>query len=158
MTVCWPCHGDSVCSRIGIVHYTSPHPGHPGRSQDTAPGSNLYPCQGWPWHCRPHCCVPDLSTPQGLQFKTITETTVEVQWEPFSFSFDGWEISFIPKVTLNCELSETSPIWYILILSLDLGAARKVLCYESARATKDTRCVVSVWAIGYCSHTNQRTI
>ncbi|XP_031242455.1 tenascin-R isoform X3 [Mastomys coucha] len=38
-----------------------------------------------------------LSTPQGLQFKTITETTVEVQWEPFSFTFDGWEISFIPK-------------------------------------------------------------
>uniref|UniRef100_A0A8D0HC42 Janusin n=1 Tax=Sphenodon punctatus TaxID=8508 RepID=A0A8D0HC42_SPHPU len=38
-----------------------------------------------------------LSTPRGLQFKTITETTVEVQWEPFSFSFDGWEISFIPK-------------------------------------------------------------
>ncbi|XP_006060419.2 tenascin-R isoform X1 [Bubalus bubalis] len=38
-----------------------------------------------------------LSTPQGLRFKTITETTVEVQWEPFSFSFDGWEISFIPK-------------------------------------------------------------
>uniref|UniRef100_A0A8D2L7H8 Tenascin-R n=1 Tax=Varanus komodoensis TaxID=61221 RepID=A0A8D2L7H8_VARKO len=38
-----------------------------------------------------------LSTPQGLQFKTITETTVEMQWDPFSFSFDGWEISFIPK-------------------------------------------------------------
>ncbi|XP_017511199.3 tenascin-R isoform X3 [Manis javanica] len=38
-----------------------------------------------------------LSTPQGLQFKMITETTVEVQWQPFSFSFDGWEISFIPK-------------------------------------------------------------
>ncbi|XP_069890516.1 tenascin-R isoform X2 [Dipodomys merriami] len=42
-------------------------------------------------------CSADLSTPQGLQFKAITETTVEVQWEPFSFSFDGWEISFIPK-------------------------------------------------------------
>ncbi|XP_013928507.1 PREDICTED: tenascin-R-like, partial [Thamnophis sirtalis] len=38
-----------------------------------------------------------LSTPRGLQFKTITETTVEMEWEPFSFSFDGWEISFIPK-------------------------------------------------------------
>lgn len=38
-----------------------------------------------------------LSTPQGLRFKTVTETTVEVQWDPFSFSFDGWEISFIPK-------------------------------------------------------------
>ncbi|XP_047377277.1 tenascin-R isoform X2 [Sciurus carolinensis] len=42
-------------------------------------------------------CSADLSTPRGLRFKTITETTVEVQWEPFSFSFDGWEISFIPK-------------------------------------------------------------
>ncbi|XP_026559248.1 tenascin-R [Pseudonaja textilis] len=38
-----------------------------------------------------------LSTPRGLQFKTITETTVEMEWEPFSFPFDGWEISFIPK-------------------------------------------------------------
>ncbi|XP_007525269.1 tenascin-R [Erinaceus europaeus] len=38
-----------------------------------------------------------LPTPQGLRFKMITETTVEVEWEPFSFSFDGWEISFIPK-------------------------------------------------------------
>uniref|UniRef100_A0A8C9EIL5 Tenascin-R n=1 Tax=Pavo cristatus TaxID=9049 RepID=A0A8C9EIL5_PAVCR len=42
----------------------------------------------------------NLATPQGLKFKTITETTVEVQWEPFSFPFDGWEISFIPKVML----------------------------------------------------------
>ncbi|XP_036090483.1 tenascin-R isoform X2 [Rousettus aegyptiacus] len=59
-------------------------------------------------HCREGLCVceegfrgpdcsADLSTPRGLRFKTITETTVEVQWEPFSFSFDGWEISFIPK-------------------------------------------------------------
>uniref|UniRef100_A0A8B9QE39 Tenascin R n=1 Tax=Apteryx owenii TaxID=8824 RepID=A0A8B9QE39_APTOW len=38
-----------------------------------------------------------LAMPQGLKFKTITETTAEVQWEPFSFPFDGWEISFIPK-------------------------------------------------------------
>ncbi|KAM6066014.1 tenascin-R isoform 3-T4 [Chlamydotis macqueenii] len=41
--------------------------------------------------------MTNLVTPQGLKFKTITETTVEVQWEPFSFPFDGWEISFIPK-------------------------------------------------------------
>uniref|UniRef100_A0A8C8AFG4 Tenascin-R n=1 Tax=Otus sunia TaxID=257818 RepID=A0A8C8AFG4_9STRI len=41
--------------------------------------------------------ITNLATPQGLKFKTITETTVEVQWEPFSFPFDGWEISFIPK-------------------------------------------------------------
>uniref|UniRef100_A0A3Q2TUE4 Tenascin R (restrictin, janusin) n=1 Tax=Fundulus heteroclitus TaxID=8078 RepID=A0A3Q2TUE4_FUNHE len=40
---------------------------------------------------------PDLSNPDGLVFKSITETSVEVQWQPFYFSFDGWEISFIPK-------------------------------------------------------------
>ncbi|KAJ3594637.1 hypothetical protein NHX12_003944 [Muraenolepis orangiensis] len=41
--------------------------------------------------------VPNLSNPNGLLFKSITETTVEVQWQPFDYSFDGWEISFIPK-------------------------------------------------------------
>ncbi|NXO04432.1 TENR protein, partial [Rhinopomastus cyanomelas] len=41
--------------------------------------------------------MTNLAMPQGLTFKTITETTVEMQWEPFSFPFDGWEISFIPK-------------------------------------------------------------
>ncbi|XP_071607245.1 tenascin-R isoform X2 [Heliangelus exortis] len=41
--------------------------------------------------------ITNLAMPQGLKFKTITETTVEVEWEPFSFPFDGWEISFIPK-------------------------------------------------------------
>ncbi|XP_070988941.1 tenascin-R-like isoform X2 [Oncorhynchus clarkii lewisi] len=38
-----------------------------------------------------------LSNPDGLVFKSITETAVEVQWQPFYYSFDGWEISFIPK-------------------------------------------------------------
>ncbi|XP_028832842.1 tenascin-R isoform X2 [Denticeps clupeoides] len=38
-----------------------------------------------------------LSNPDGLLFKSITETSVEVQWQPFDYLFDGWEISFIPK-------------------------------------------------------------
>ncbi|CAK6966907.1 tenascin-R [Scomber scombrus] len=38
-----------------------------------------------------------LSNPDGLVFKSITETSVEVRWQPFFYSFDGWEISFIPK-------------------------------------------------------------
>ncbi|XP_077412011.1 tenascin-R isoform X4 [Vanacampus margaritifer] len=38
-----------------------------------------------------------LSNPDGLFFKSITETSVEVQWQPSYYSFDGWEISFIPK-------------------------------------------------------------
>ncbi|TNN37260.1 Tenascin-R [Liparis tanakae] len=43
-----------------------------------------------------------LSNPDGLLFKYITETSVEVQWLPFYYSFDGWEISFIPKVERRC--------------------------------------------------------
>ncbi|KAA0719367.1 Tenascin-R [Triplophysa tibetana] len=38
-----------------------------------------------------------LSNPDGLFFKSITETSVEVQWQPLDYLFDGWEISFIPK-------------------------------------------------------------
>lgn len=45
----------------------------------------------------------DLTNPDNLVFKSITETSVEVQWQPFYFSFDGWEISFIPKVVLSCQ-------------------------------------------------------
>ncbi|XP_067894106.1 tenascin-R [Heterodontus francisci] len=42
-------------------------------------------------------CGADLSTPEGLHFKSKSETAVEVQWEPFHFLFDGWEISFIAQ-------------------------------------------------------------
>ncbi|XP_076828831.1 tenascin-R isoform X2 [Brachyhypopomus gauderio] len=38
-----------------------------------------------------------LSNPDGLLFKSITETSVEVQWQPSDHVFDGWEVSFIPK-------------------------------------------------------------
>lgn len=52
---------------------------------------------------------PDLSNPDGLVFKSITETSVEVQWKPFYYSFDGWEISFIPKV-------EAPLMWRFLLI------------------------------------------
>ncbi|XP_075689185.1 tenascin-R isoform X1 [Rhinoderma darwinii] len=38
-----------------------------------------------------------ISPPRGLQFKNVTQTSVEVQWEPPQFPIDGWEISFTPK-------------------------------------------------------------
>ncbi|XP_051984478.1 tenascin-R-like [Xyrauchen texanus] len=38
-----------------------------------------------------------LSNPDGLLFKSIMESSVEVQWQPLDYLFDGWEISFIPK-------------------------------------------------------------
>uniref|UniRef100_A0AAX7UGI4 Tenascin R (restrictin, janusin) n=1 Tax=Astatotilapia calliptera TaxID=8154 RepID=A0AAX7UGI4_ASTCA len=42
-------------------------------------------------------CNSDLSSPDVLVFKSMAETSVEVHWQPFYYSFDGWEISFIPK-------------------------------------------------------------
>ncbi|KAM8930390.1 tenascin-R [Pelodytes ibericus] len=38
-----------------------------------------------------------ISPPQGLQFKEVTQTSVEVHWDPPLFPLDGWEISFTPK-------------------------------------------------------------
>nr|XP_032814598.1 tenascin-like isoform X2 [Petromyzon marinus] len=35
-----------------------------------------------------------LSKPEGLRFKSIDETEVEVVWEPFSVALDGWQITF----------------------------------------------------------------
>lgn len=81
--------------------------------------------------------VPDLSTPRGLHFKTITETTVEVQWEPFSFSFDGWEISFIPKVMLTCHIANQPYLEYIL--NLGSGVSWGTLPNISFYATKDVK-------------------
>nr|XP_020472562.1 tenascin-like isoform X1 [Monopterus albus]XP_020472563.1 tenascin-like isoform X1 [Monopterus albus] len=36
----------------------------------------------------------DLPQPEGLRFKSVTETSVEVMWDQLDFSFDGWEIYF----------------------------------------------------------------
>ncbi|XP_061763849.1 tenascin-like [Nerophis ophidion] len=35
-----------------------------------------------------------LPRPEGLRFKSVRETSVEVAWEQLSFPFDGWEIYF----------------------------------------------------------------
>ncbi|KAM4720711.1 tenascin-R [Rhinophrynus dorsalis] len=37
-----------------------------------------------------------ISSPRGLQFKEVTQTSVEVLWDPPVFPIDGWEISFTP--------------------------------------------------------------
>ncbi|XP_023816274.1 tenascin isoform X4 [Oryzias latipes] len=38
--------------------------------------------------------VTDLPQPQGLRFKSVRETSVEVVWDQLDISFDGWEIYF----------------------------------------------------------------
>ncbi|XP_019366051.1 PREDICTED: tenascin isoform X3 [Gavialis gangeticus] len=35
-----------------------------------------------------------LPAPEGLKFKSIKETSVQVEWDPLNISFDGWELIF----------------------------------------------------------------
>ncbi|XP_043386016.1 tenascin isoform X10 [Chelonia mydas] len=35
-----------------------------------------------------------LPAPEGLTFKSIRETSVQVEWDPLNISFDGWELVF----------------------------------------------------------------
>ncbi|XP_067165469.1 tenascin isoform X7 [Apteryx mantelli] len=35
-----------------------------------------------------------LPAPEGLKFKSVKETSVQVEWDPLNISFDGWEVIF----------------------------------------------------------------
>ncbi|NXU59687.1 TENA protein, partial [Turnix velox] len=35
-----------------------------------------------------------LPAPEGLKFKSVRETSIQVEWDPLNFSFDGWELVF----------------------------------------------------------------
>ncbi|XP_059850449.1 tenascin-R-like isoform X8 [Hypanus sabinus] len=45
-----------------------------------------------------------LPTPDGLKFKSIRETSVEVEWDPIEIGFDGWEILFKAPKEDNGEI------------------------------------------------------
>lgn len=36
----------------------------------------------------------DIPEPEGLKFKAVRETSVEVQWDPLNIPFDGWNLIF----------------------------------------------------------------
>lgn len=36
----------------------------------------------------------DLPEPEGLKFKSVRETSVEVEWDPLNIPFDGWNLIF----------------------------------------------------------------
>lgn len=47
--------------------------------------------------------LTDLPAPEGLKFKSIKETSVEVEWDPLDIAFETWEIIFRNKVRLTEE-------------------------------------------------------
>lgn len=42
----------------------------------------------------------DLPEPEGLKFKAVRETSVEVQWDPLNVPFDGWNLIFRNTVSM----------------------------------------------------------
>lgn len=48
----------------------------------------------------------DLPEPEGLKFKSVRETAVEVEWDPLNIPFDGWNLIFRNTVSaLACSVS-----------------------------------------------------
>lgn len=50
--------------------------------------------------------VSDFPRPEGVIFKSVSETSVEVMWDQLDIPFDGWEIYFRNTVGL---LSQQNP-------------------------------------------------
>lgn len=50
-------------------------------------------------HCLP-LPVSDFPRPEGVIFKSVSETSVEVMWDQLDTPFDGWEIYFRNTVGL----------------------------------------------------------
>uniref|UniRef100_A0A672Z7K2 Tenascin-like n=1 Tax=Sphaeramia orbicularis TaxID=375764 RepID=A0A672Z7K2_9TELE len=45
-----------------------------------------------------------LPEPEGLKFKSVRETSVEVQWDPLNIPFDGWNLIFRNTVKEDGEI------------------------------------------------------
>ncbi|XP_023276981.1 tenascin-like isoform X4 [Seriola lalandi dorsalis] len=51
----------------------------------------------------------DLPRPEGLKFKSVRETSVEVTWDQLDIPFDGWEIYFRNTKEENGKVMSTLP-------------------------------------------------
>ncbi|XP_072228122.1 tenascin-like [Leuresthes tenuis] len=51
----------------------------------------------------------DLPQPEGLRFKSVRESSVEVVWDQLDISFDGWEIYFRNTKEENGKVVSTLP-------------------------------------------------
>ncbi|XP_040014026.1 tenascin-like [Xiphias gladius] len=51
----------------------------------------------------------DLPQPEGVRFKSVRETSVEVIWDQLDITFDGWEIYFRNTKEENGKVASTLP-------------------------------------------------
>lgn len=65
-------------------------------------------------------CIADLPKPDGLKFKSVRDTSVEVEWDPLDIPFDGWNLIFRNTVTTGGRRDGRSLSHFILHCSSSL--------------------------------------
>lgn len=53
----------------------------------------------------------DLPEPDGLKFKSVRETSVEVEWDPLDIPFDGWNLIFRNTVSPATQFKTKVPVF-----------------------------------------------
>ncbi|XP_077354316.1 tenascin-like isoform X9 [Festucalex cinctus] len=66
-----------------------------------------------------------LPQPEGLRFKSVRETSVEVVWEQLNIPFDGWEIDFRNMKEENGKVASTVPSSQNRFLQSGLGPGQE---------------------------------
>lgn len=77
--------------------------------------------------------VTDLPAPEGLKFKSVRETSVQVEWDPLNFSFDGWELVFrnmVRQHMVRGHMQVEEPGFFMLILTECSMCYRKRMIME----------------------------
>uniref|UniRef100_A0A1A8MJY1 Tenascin C n=2 Tax=Nothobranchius pienaari TaxID=704102 RepID=A0A1A8MJY1_9TELE len=67
----------------------------------------------------------DLPQPEGLRFKSVRETSVEVMWDQLDISFDAWEIHFRNTKEENGKVVSTVPSSQNHFLQSGLGPGQE---------------------------------
>uniref|UniRef100_A0A1A8HKH0 Tenascin C n=1 Tax=Nothobranchius korthausae TaxID=1143690 RepID=A0A1A8HKH0_9TELE len=67
----------------------------------------------------------DLPQPEGLRFKSVRETSVEVMWDQLDISFDAWEIHFRNTKEENGKVVSTVPPSQNQFLQSGLGPGQE---------------------------------
>uniref|UniRef100_A0A1A8JWT4 Tenascin C n=1 Tax=Nothobranchius kuhntae TaxID=321403 RepID=A0A1A8JWT4_NOTKU len=67
----------------------------------------------------------DLPQPEGLRFKSVRETSVEVMWDQLDISFDAWEIHFRNTKEENGKVVSTVPSSQHHFLQSGLGPGQE---------------------------------
>ncbi|KPP72402.1 tenascin-like, partial [Scleropages formosus] len=126
--VCWEGYGGEDCSELACPRNCNNKGRCIGGRCHCDEGFVGDDCRqlGCPNHCsgQGHCkdgqcicdegyvgedCSEDLPTPEGLKFRSVKDTSVEVLWDPLSIPFDGWNLTVRNTKEENGQIQTTLP-------------------------------------------------